>query len=592
MSRHHAVIESTPKGFLLRDTGSANGVFVSDERKSEVPLVHGIQFGIGNTVFEFVAPPAAPPARAEFIIRIVGSKTPDAVGKEFTVSGVVSIGRGADCTIPLKDDSSSRRHALVEVAGDGFRVNDNSSANGVWLDDRRINDAVLSDGQPFRVGDTFLECHAKAVEEEAGHTMVMADLGALMAKVAARRLSEAGETISISGSQAALLDDPSYAYYVASGKVEIFTVAVKDGRPAGARTHFLTVPQGEALFGMDLRYAGDSAFLASAKGDTVVRRIPRDSIAGLASSPHTATEIARLVDAWVTRLSRRLTEDIRHRPVLDVSLEAGKTASIELGQRARAAAGVAWIDVEPDVLLYIGMATLPGDDAGGSCPFPLTPQSWLEPASDPGGHARSAPWSTDATCSDRRPALWQGLDAFHRALAECEFINKRLTIVDEFDRLESKARQSEAAKEAAMDAIGSVLAGKTEDVVMAAVGSVKPLIEACRLVAASQGLKVSPPGESKVERTFDEQVLAIASASRFRTRQVALRGDWWTHDQGPMLAVVAETNSPVALLPNGPRQLRHTRSRPPATGGPSPRTSRPRSSPSGTPSIAHYRPGS
>ena len=111
-----------------------------------------------------------------------------------------------------------------------------------------------------------------------------------------------------------LLDDPDYAYYVVSGKVEIFTVAVKDGRPSGARTHFLTVPEGEALFGMDLRYAGDSGFLASGKGDTVVRRIPRDSMAGLTADPHTAAEVVRLIDAWVTRLSRRLIDDITHRP--------------------------------------------------------------------------------------------------------------------------------------------------------------------------------------------------------------------------------------------------------------------------------------
>ena len=108
-----------------------------------------------------------------------------------------------------------------------------------------------------------------------------------------------------------------------------------------------------------------------------------------------------------------------------------------------------------------------------------------------------------------------------------------------------------------------MLAGKNEAVVMAPVGSVKPLVEACRLVAAAQQLKVSPPGESKVERTLNEQVLAIAAASRFRTRQVALRDDWWRRDQGPLLAIVADTNSPVALLPVGPRRYELAE---PATG--------------------------
>jgi NHLM bacteriocin system ABC transporter ATP-binding protein len=567
-SRHHAVIESTPAGFRLRDTGSANGVFVSEERVSDVALAHGMQFRVGGTLFEFVAPPPEASEATmvtsprEFVVRIVGSRTPDATGKEFTVSGLVSIGRGDDCTIPLKDGSASRRHATVQWTGDGYRVTDNASGNGVWLDDRRITESVLADGQRFRIGDTYLECHAKSEEPESEHTLVMADLGQLMAKVTARQLSERGEAVSVSGAHATVLADPTYAYYVVSGKVEIFTVAVKDGRPVGARTHFLTVPQGEALFGMDLRYAGESGFLAASKGDTVVRRIPRDSLADLTADPHTAAEVVRLVDAWVMRLARRLTDDIKNRPVADVSMESGTKASVTLGQRARAASGVVWIEAEPDALLYIGMATLPGDDAGGACLFPLTPQSWIEPASDPGGHLGLDPRGTDRLLTEL-PTLWLGLDAFHRALCECEFINKRLAIVDEFDRLESKARQSDAAKEAAIDAIGSVLAGRTEAITMAAVGSVKPLVEACRLVAAGLGLKVSAPGESKVERTFDEQVLAIASASRFRTRQIALRGNWWTRDQGPILAVIAETNSPVALLPKGPRQYECAE---PATG--------------------------
>ena len=117
-------------------------MFVFDESRSEAVLAHGTQFRIGGTVFEFIAPPSEPVApppvvdHRPFVVRIVGSKSPDAIGKEFTVSGVVTIGRGDDCTIPLKDASASRVHARVQIAEDGFRVADNASANGVWLDDR------------------------------------------------------------------------------------------------------------------------------------------------------------------------------------------------------------------------------------------------------------------------------------------------------------------------------------------------------------------------------------------------------------------------------------------------------------------------
>lgn len=569
VSRRHALLESTPDGFRLRDTGSANGLFVGAERTAETLLTGATQFRIGDTVFEFVAPPPPPPPPppaveddTPFLIRIVASKSGEGVGREITAFGVASIGRGDDCTIPLKDGSASRKHALVRKDGDGFRVTDNGSANGVWLEDQRITDQPLTAGQRFRVGDTFFECYPKVEDAEGDRTVMMADLGELLAKVAARNLSDAGEPVTITGSQAPLLNDPDSIYYVVAGNVEIFTVAVKDGRPTGARTHFLTVPKGEALFGLDLTYAGDSAFLASAKGDSVVRRISRDTLDELAADANTGNELVRLVDAWVTRLSRRLTEDIRNKPTAELSLEAGKSAAVAAGQRVRSAAGVIWVDTEPDVWLYVGLETLGGDDEGGPSGFPLTPQTWMETASDPGAKLTLKARSTGELLRDGS-ALWDALDSFHRSLSQCEFINKRLTLVDEFARLDNKAQQSEAARDAAIDAIGSVLAGKTPTITMAPVGSVKPLLEACRLVAATQGLKVSPPGESKVARTLNEEVLAIAAASRFRTRQVAMRGDWYKHDQGPILAILEETNSPVALLPKGPR---HYEMAEPSTG--------------------------
>ena len=570
VSRHHAVIESTPSGFRLLDTGSANGVFAAgdltartNERKSELLLTHGIRFGIGDTIFEFVAPPPEPPPSArEFLIRIVESPDPGSIGQEIRVSGVVTIGRASDCTVTLKDRSASQRHARVTISGDGFQLSDTASANGVWLEDRRIAEAAIAEGQRFRVGDTFLECAAAGEAEDEAGTLVMANLDQLMAKVAGRRLSEAGEVVSVSGSQAVLLDDPRFAYYVASGKVEIFTVAVKDGKPYGARRHFLTTPQGDAFFGMSLRYAGESGFLASGKGDAEIRRIPIDHLAGLATDNHTSTEIIRLVDAWVTRLSQRLVDDIRDRPVADASIDAGKTTALAPQRRLRAAAGVAWIETQPDALLYIGMETLAGDDDGQAAPFPLTPQTWVELTSD-AAEALTVSSRDTASLVGEPAALSRALGAFHRALCACEFVNKRLAILDEVVRIDDKGQQSEAARDSALDQIEAVLGNESHDVVMAAVGSVKPLLEACRLVGAWQGLKVSPAGESKVTRTFNEQVLAIAAASRFRIRQVALRGDWWRHDQGAILAVLGDANSPVALLPKGPRRYEMAE---PATG--------------------------
>ena len=569
VSRHHARLERRGESYWIVDTGSANGVWVGEARVAEAPLVHGARFRLGSTVFEFVAPPAfeativaasplsaasvaAPP---EFIVKVSASKGgPVAVGAEFRVTaGAATFGRGEDCTIPLKDTSVSRRHARVEVVEDGrFRVSDTGSANGVWIGERRVKEEVIGPGEAFRVGNTFFECQVVVAEPESDHTVMMADLGELLAKVALKSLEEAGESMSIAGSQAILLDDPGFVYYVANGKAEVFTVGLQEGRPTGARNHFLTVPAGEAFFGMPRDEGQEAAFLATSKSGVDIRRMSREVFAGLTADPEVGRQVARILDAWLLALSTRLTRDISSRPYVDVALEPGTSASIAPGKRTRPSEGVVWVDAEPGRLLYIGLATLFPED---TLSFPLAASAWVEPAGDSTEPVVLTPRSTADLLADA--ALWAGLDHFHHVLCECEFINKRLAILDEFERLEAKEIQSRAARDAAMDAIGSVLAGQhTEPTGLARLSGGKPLVEACRLVGDLLGLTVRTPADSKAERSFEDHLGAIASISRFRTRRVALKGDWWNHDNGPLLATIEATGSPVALLPDGPRAYR------------------------------------
>jgi len=581
ISRLHARIEADGEGFRLLDLDSGNGIFVGEERVSEVRLSHGSKFRIVGTEFEFVAPslraPEPPPPapeddaqtlvthrtevtprpvvapRTEFLVRVISSKGRVPAGKEFRVpKGHATIGRGEGCDIVLEDDSASRTHASIETGPTPgqFRLVDAESFNGTWIDDRKVKDEVLKVGQRFRVGDTFLECHPPAIRLD--HTQSMEGLGDLLAKEAARRLGAAGEPVPIGGSQVILLDDPGQAFYILSGKVDVFTVTVKDGKPLGARNHFLTLSPGEGFFGVDPRHMLDSGFIATAKGGTQIRRIPRAELRRRAEAdPQIANVVAGLMDAWVGGLSARLTRDIFPRPLADVLLARGKETVLEKGKKARSEDGVLWVDVEPDRFLFISMATL--TPAGRGMRFPLTPQTWLELAGEAEGAETLRGRTTQEMLAKGDP--WGGMDLFHEVLCECEFINKRLAVVDEYQRLQSKARHSEAALDAGYDAIGAVLAGKTPGLAeTGTTGSVdvEPVLAACRLVGDALGIKVKAPGEKAKEKGFDDHLASIASASRFRTRRIALRGEWWKQDSGPLVAQT-DQGAPVALLPRSHR---------------------------------------
>lgn len=65
------------------------------------------------------------------------------------------IGRDPRCDIVLTDESASRRHARIHRnAGGYFEIVDLGSQNGILVDDERVEQMTLLDGDTFVVGDT------------------------------------------------------------------------------------------------------------------------------------------------------------------------------------------------------------------------------------------------------------------------------------------------------------------------------------------------------------------------------------------------------------------------------------------------------
>lgn len=64
------------------------------------------------------------------------------------------VGREASCNVVIPHPSVSRRHALLKRKQDVFFVVDQGSANGTFVDSKRIVDATLKDGSVLRFGSS------------------------------------------------------------------------------------------------------------------------------------------------------------------------------------------------------------------------------------------------------------------------------------------------------------------------------------------------------------------------------------------------------------------------------------------------------
>jgi hypothetical protein len=70
--------------------------------------------------------------------------------------GTTHLGRGFSADVQLEDQSVSRRHAILHQRPTGLRILDDRSANGTFVNGRRVTAAELVDGDVVVLGRVVL----------------------------------------------------------------------------------------------------------------------------------------------------------------------------------------------------------------------------------------------------------------------------------------------------------------------------------------------------------------------------------------------------------------------------------------------------
>ena len=91
-------------------------------------------------------------------------------GHEVELAGTVAIlGRDPSCDLVLNDVKCSRRHAVVEAGPQGLAIRDTGSANGVYLNGKKVDRSPLAEGDVVRLGDVLIT----VLPEDMPGTLVM-----------------------------------------------------------------------------------------------------------------------------------------------------------------------------------------------------------------------------------------------------------------------------------------------------------------------------------------------------------------------------------------------------------------------------------
>jgi hypothetical protein len=153
---HHYRLADRPTVALVADVSVEPGdatvaTGVEPEHVDEAALIGPTAPPAAHQTAVFVVPTVdAPKARLREI-------RPDGTSRSFQVDGrPLTIGRAPDNGLVLFDGRVSRHHARLYGRRGALLLADLDSTNGSWVNDRRVEEMALGEGDRIRVGDTTL----------------------------------------------------------------------------------------------------------------------------------------------------------------------------------------------------------------------------------------------------------------------------------------------------------------------------------------------------------------------------------------------------------------------------------------------------
>lgn len=355
-----------------------------------------------------------------------------------------------------------------------------------------------------------------------------------------------GRLRSLEANNPALLDDAATCYVVYTGTVDLFAVQVRDGEFLSPRRHLLRAGAGDLVCGLGQpQIEHDITLLASGVPGTRVLNLKLARLRQLAADIEYQQIIAGLVERWVAQLGRALERTIPPKNL--IPLLVNETTTLKAHEAAFPGDGVVWSKTTAGAVQWAGRADMPlGPD---ETYLPLSPGIWVC-ASEPSTLA--AVTTTTLLAQD---ADWASLQHFHTLALGAIARNMGDEVDSERERLRQKADTQRVVVQSAFARISSLLDGQaTAPLTPSNERTSDPLLAACRLVGTAQGFALRAAPGASPDRSPQQALRQLAKASNVRVRQVALKGQWWHDDNGPLLAWIEATGQPVALLPATPRR--------------------------------------
>jgi pSer/pThr/pTyr-binding forkhead associated (FHA) protein len=161
----HACIERDEEEFVLKDLSRREGTALNGRKIDRQSLRDGDLIQIGSFRLRFHSRWRSAVDRTSGALDGMRERDAATASRACLIDGagrriilqpnsITRLGRASDNDVVLSDDRASRHHATITSNNGSFLIRDLGSTNGSFVDEVRIGEQRLSDGDWIRVGDT------------------------------------------------------------------------------------------------------------------------------------------------------------------------------------------------------------------------------------------------------------------------------------------------------------------------------------------------------------------------------------------------------------------------------------------------------
>jgi ATP-binding cassette subfamily C protein len=316
------------------------------------------------------------------------------------------------------------------------------------------------------------------------------------------------QTLTLDSSTPLHLGDPTAAWTLVSGELDLFVVPTDENGLTGRRFYVGTVTEGSLVVGVDDITSGPTTWSLYGVGvDSVL-----DPVEDWADHPG--------VRSWLIALATLVDSPL---PVAALaSTTVGEAVEVPTGRALRSLQHVAWAEVESGAVAFAGQP-VPAEIPIIDIPTFETVRETTVHIVHPRQAQTGLRWFFQAAL------IAHAQRATEQISAEIATDEDRLT-------LELQARQEAMSELSAIDEHARVPVVSDRDQVLAA----------CQLLGQVDDIPITAPPDWARGQTTDP-VRAIARASGVRVRAVTLTPGWWRHGIDSMVAFRTELGRPVVL---------------------------------------------